>query len=97
MLASASKGLAFQRRPAAGGTSVSSAGSLSAAPRWLKMQRIGDVFTAYESADGLNWTLVGTETIPMGTTVYVGLAVTSHTTTASVTCTFDNISVVPGP
>ena len=93
MLASASKGLAFQRRPAAGGTSVSSSGSLSAAPRWVKMQRIGDVFTAYESADGLNWTLVGTETIPMGTTVYVGLAVTSHTTTASVTCTFDSISI----
>jgi len=93
MLASASKGLAFQRRPAAGGTSVSSSGSLSAAPRWVKMQRIGDVFTAYESADGLNWTLVRTETIPMGTTVYVGLAVTSHTMSASVTCTFDNVSI----
>jgi hypothetical protein len=93
MLVSASKGVAFQRRPAAGGTSVNSAGTLSAAPRWVKLQRAGTLFSAYESADGVTWTLVGTETIPMGTTVYAGLAVTSHTTAASATCTFDNVSV----
>jgi hypothetical protein len=93
MLVSASKGLAFQRRPAAGGTSVNTGGSLTAAPRWVRLQRNGNLFSAYESADGVSWTLVGTDTIPMGTTVYAGLAVTSHTTGATATCTFDGVSV----
>jgi hypothetical protein len=93
MLASASKGMAFQRRAQAGGASANTAGSLSAAPRWVKLQRNGNLFSAYESADGANWTLVGTDTIVMGTSVYVGLAVTSHTTSASATCTFTNVSV----
>ena len=93
MLASASKGLAFQRRAIADGVSASTAGSLSAAPRWVKLQRNGNLFSAYESADGVNWTLVGTDTIAMGTTVYVGLAVTSHATGAAATCTFDNVVI----
>ena len=78
MLASAAKGMAFQRRPQTGGDSLSTAGTLSTAPRWVKLQRDGNLFSAYESANGTTWTLVGTETIPMGTTVLVGLAVTSH-------------------
>jgi hypothetical protein len=93
MLVSASKGLAFQRRPAAAGASVSTAGALAGAPRWVKLQRTGDLFRAYESGDGTNWTLVGTETIPMASSVYVGLAVTSHTTGASATCTLDHVTI----
>jgi hypothetical protein len=93
MLASAAKGMAFQRRPLSGGTSVSTAGTMSTAPRWVKLQRNGNLFTASESADGVNWTIVGTESITMGTTVYVGLAVTSHNTGAAATCTFDSVVV----
>jgi regulation of enolase protein 1 (concanavalin A-like superfamily) len=93
MLVSAAKGVAFQRRPVTGGVSASTAGTLSAAPRWVKLQRNGDLFSGYESADGVTWTLVGTETVPMATTVLVGLGVTSHSTTASATCTFDNVVV----
>jgi hypothetical protein len=93
MLASASKGMAFQRRAVANDVSVSTAGTMSAAPRWVKLQRNGNLFSAYESADGVNWTLVGTDTIAMGATVYIGLAVTSHTTGAAATCTFDNVVI----
>jgi phosphatidylserine/phosphatidylglycerophosphate/cardiolipin synthase-like enzyme len=93
MLASAARGMAFQRRALAGGVSTSTAGTLSAAPRWVKLQRNGNLFSAYESADGVNWTLVGTESITMGTTVYVGLAVTSHTSGASATCAFDGVVI----
>jgi phosphatidylserine/phosphatidylglycerophosphate/cardiolipin synthase-like enzyme/regulation of enolase protein 1 (concanavalin A-like superfamily) len=93
MLVSASKGVAFQRRDSTGGTSVSTAGSTAAAPHWVKLVRAGNTFTAYESADGTNWTLVGTDTISMQSTVYVGLAVTSHTTSASATCAFDNVTI----
>jgi hypothetical protein len=93
MLASASKGMAFQRRAQPAGVSTNTAGTMSTAPRWVKVQRNGNLFSAYESADGSNWTLVGTDTIAMGTSVYVGLAVTSHTTSASATCTFDNVTI----
>jgi hypothetical protein len=93
MLASAARGMAFQRRAVAAGISTNSAGTASAAPRWVKLQRNGNLFSAYESGDGVTWTLVGTESIEMGTTVYVGLAVTSHNAGADATCTFDSVSI----
>ena len=93
MFASASKGMAFQRRALAGGDSASTSGTMSTAPRWVKLQRNGNLFSTYESADGVNWTLVGTDSITMPATVFVGLAVTSHSTSAAATCTFDSVSV----
>jgi len=93
ILVSAGKGVAFQRRPTTGGASVSTAGSTSAPPRWLQLVRNGDTFTASESPDGSTWTTVGTTTIPMASAVFVGLAATSHTTTATTTATFDNVSI----
>jgi hypothetical protein len=41
----------------------------------------------------VNWTVVGTETIPMAPSVLIGLAVTSHTTGTSATCTLDNVRI----
>jgi hypothetical protein len=93
MLASYSKGLAFQRRTTAGATSVSTAGALVGAPYWVKLERIGDTFNAYSSPDGVTWTLVGSDTISMGATVYVGLAVSSHTTATAAAIAFDNVSM----
>jgi phosphatidylserine/phosphatidylglycerophosphate/cardiolipin synthase-like enzyme/regulation of enolase protein 1 (concanavalin A-like superfamily) len=93
MLVSAAKGVAFQRRPAADGASVNTAGTPSTAPRWVRLTRNGDVFSAYESANGTAWTLVATQTIPMGSSVLIGIAVTSHDTGATATCTFDSITI----
>jgi len=39
---------------------------------------------------------VSSQTITMTATVYVGLAVTSHTTTAATTATVSNVTVTPG-
>lgn len=61
-------------------------------PHWVKLIRAGNTFRAQHSDDGKRWKdLEGTDsvqpathtwpavvTIPMGNTVYVGLAVTSH-------------------
>jgi phosphatidylserine/phosphatidylglycerophosphate/cardiolipin synthase-like enzyme/regulation of enolase protein 1 (concanavalin A-like superfamily) len=96
MLVSSGKGVAFQRRDATGATSVSTGGSLSAPPRWVQLQRSGDTFTASESADGTTWTVVGTDTIPMASDVFVGLAVTSHTTSASTTAVADSVTIGAG-
>jgi regulation of enolase protein 1 (concanavalin A-like superfamily) len=85
ILVSAAKGVAFQRRDVTGGVSVSTSGSLSAPPRWLRLDRSGSTFSAYESADGVTWTLVGTDTIPMAAQIYVGVAATSHDNTRTTT------------
>ena len=89
-----SSGITFQRRTATGGSSASTVDTGFTAPYWVKVVRSGNNFSAYRSADGLSWTQVGTtQTITMASTVYVGLAVTSHTASAVCTSTFTNVSV----
>jgi len=84
----------FDMRTSAGG-STSEPGNVSATlPYWVKVARSGNSFSSYTSSDGVNWVQLGTsQTISMGQTVYVGLAVTSGSTTALATATFDNVSV----
>jgi hypothetical protein len=86
-------GMAFQRRPTTGAMSATTPGTFSVAPRWVKLEKRGATITGYESADGTTWTQVGAETVTMPATFYVGLAVTSHDTAASVDATFDNVTV----
>jgi hypothetical protein len=89
------KGVPFQRRTSDGSASVSTSGSQSTAPRWVKLVRTGNVITAYESANGTAWTMVGSDTFTMGTTVLIGLGVSSHVTGVNATATFDNVTVTP--
>lgn len=95
-LVSASNGIAFQRRPTTDGTSLNTYGTAASAPYWVRMVRRGDVFDSYESADGSTWRLIGSETITMPSTIYVGLAVTSHDTTTATTGVFSAVSVTEG-
>jgi regulation of enolase protein 1 (concanavalin A-like superfamily) len=63
-------------------------------PNWIKLTRSGNVFTMYVSADGVNWTQLGTsQTVSMAPSVYVGLAVSNRITTSTATATFDSVSV----
>ena len=75
--------------------STSEPTSISAAPPyWIKVARSGSTFSAYGSTDGVNWAQVGaSQTISMATTVDIGLAVTSGSTSSLTTVTFDNVSV----
>jgi regulation of enolase protein 1 (concanavalin A-like superfamily) len=93
MLMSAAKGAAFQWRATTGGTSKSISGSLSAPPRWVRLVRSGDTFTGYESPDGSTWIQVSSQTISMAANVFVGLAVTSHNTSATTTAQIDSVTV----
>jgi hypothetical protein len=88
-------GLAFQRRTATNGASETTAGGAATAPRWVRVTRVGSTFTGYSSTDGLTWTTVGSATITMGTTAYIGLAVTSHLDGTLNSSTFDNVSGAP--
>jgi fibronectin type 3 domain-containing protein len=72
-------GVDFQWRSTTSGASSNTTVSGIGAPRWVKLTRFGNTFTAYQSADGSNWSQVGSpQTINMSTTAYIGLAVTSH-------------------
>ncbi|MBS1808500.1 MAG: PQQ-dependent sugar dehydrogenase [Acidobacteria bacterium] len=92
------EGAAFERRLSTGyGTALSSGGAIRP-PYWVRLTRNGDTFSAYQSADGTNWTQVGTAvTSRMPATVFVGLAVTSNNNTALCTATFDNVAISAGP
>jgi regulation of enolase protein 1 (concanavalin A-like superfamily) len=59
----------------------------------VKLERRGNTITASYSMDGSTWTPVGSDTFTMGPDVYVGLAVSSHTTSQTATVTFDNVTV----
>ena len=91
-------GFAFQYR-STNGISASgnvSGNALNAAPNnWVRLTRTNDIFTAYESADGVSWTEEGTPTaLSLTNTVYyVGLAVCAHDDGALSTATFDNVTV----
>ena len=84
----------LELRSTTGGTTSDSASFSASLPYWVKATRSGNSFSAYVSADGVYWSQVGTsQTITMAQNVYIGLAVTSGSTTSSATATFDNVSV----
>jgi hypothetical protein len=58
----------------------------------VRLVREGSLFTGYYSSDGVSWRLLGTETITMPATVYVGLAVTAHNASATATAKFTNVT-----
>lgn len=92
-LVSYSKGLAFQRRPSSGGLSVHSAGEPAGAPRWVRLVRLGTRVTSYSSIDGTTWTTIGSDTIQLGATAYVGFAATSRNPYALGTAAFSQLSL----
>ena len=96
MLGSISKGFAFQRRRSAGGSATHTSGGSGTAPRWVALTRSGDTITAHISSSGSTWTTVGSDTFDMPSTILVGLAAHSHTTSRLATGMFDNVSVDSG-
>ena len=84
-------GATFQRRVSTGGTSTYSQVAATV-PCWVKLVRSGSNLSGYKSSDGVNWVLVGSDTITMGSKVYMGLAVTSHSNSVLSTATFDNVN-----
>jgi len=86
-------GVSFQRRPGTGQTSLDTTTAGITSPYWVKIERsISGIFTASHSANGSTWTVQGTETIPMGSNVYIGLALTSHDVALTCKAVFSNIT-----
>ena len=60
---------------------------------WMRLTREGDVFTAELSADGEEWTPIGSATVPMSADAQIGLFATAHDNTQFSTAVFDSVVV----
>jgi hypothetical protein len=85
VFATPKSGYCLQRRTAKGARSstfpqdASKATPCSFPSAWLRLQRVGDEFTAYTSVDGRVWNTLNKAKIPdFPSIAYVGLAVTAH-------------------
>jgi len=88
-------GVAFQRRTAIAGASSHTAGSRTAAPRFVRLVRSGSTLTSFEGSDGVTWTQVGAVIIALPATIRVGLCVSSHNDGTLTTATFTNVRIIP--
>ncbi|SNS84335.1 Por secretion system C-terminal sorting domain-containing protein [Ekhidna lutea] len=62
-------------------------------PEFIRIVRSGNTFTSYVSDTNGNWQQIGTRSVNMGQTAYVGLAVTSHSYGALSTAEFSDVQV----
>jgi hypothetical protein len=94
MVVTPASGISFQRRPGTGAISVDTTTADITAPYWVKIERnISGDFTASSSTNGTTWTMQGTpENIPMGTNVYIGLALTAHDAALTCQAVFSNVT-----
>ena len=92
----AGNGLSFQWRPSSGALTNAMPGPAVSAPYWIRLVRSGNTFTGLSSVDGVTWDLVWTSSVPMATSILVGLAVTSHNIATLCAGDFDQVSVAAG-
>jgi alpha-amylase len=90
-----SNGSTFQIRTTDGGSTTTTESSGITAPYWVRVQRSGNTFSGYMSADGANWTQVGSSaTISMASSIQIGLASTSHADGTLCSAVFSNLQIV---
>ena len=91
-----SNGVAAQGRPSTGGVSFNTNQTGVAAPYWVKLERsVSGNFTVSHSANGSTWqpvTGATVQNIPMGSNVYIGLALTAHDAALTCQAVFSNVT-----
>ncbi|HLH56415.1 MAG TPA: lamin tail domain-containing protein, partial [Verrucomicrobiae bacterium] len=55
---------------------------------WLRVKRAGNTFTGFAGYDGQSWSALGSASITLPASVYVGLAVSSHNTNQATAAQF---------
>jgi subtilisin family serine protease len=86
----------FRRRVSVGGATLSdgpTTGSI-ALPQWIRVRRSGNSISAYRSSDGISWVQVHTtQSIPLSTSVYVGLLGLRSGGSALADVRFDQVTI----
>ena len=79
-LTTSRQGPQFLWRPTTGGISPEKSPYRGKpfAPLWVRLERRGDTFSGSFSSDGVTWTQLGSTTVTMNATVYVGLVSSAH-------------------
>ena len=71
----------FEARTTAGGgattATVNGGFPVNYPQTWLRLRRVGNVFTGFASLDGQKWVQLGTATVTLPVQIYVGLALSS--------------------
>ncbi|MCZ8518566.1 MULTISPECIES: pectinesterase family protein [Paenibacillus] len=68
------KGVTLTRTAEGGQAAKMEPDEFISVPYWVKAVRLGSQFTTLVSKSGVDWTVAGTASIPMGETAYFGLA-----------------------
>jgi len=64
------------------------------APYWVRIEKVGSLFTSYVSADGISWAVVSSVNLAIGDNPYACLVSSSRTPTALAETIYENVSVV---
>ncbi len=88
-------GIAFLHRAQTGGSTTYTAGGKGKAPYWVRLQRAGNVLSAWQSADGKAWTLIRRQQTALSSVVQVGLisATGGQPSEAAADATFTNVTL----
>ncbi len=83
----------FVRRTTAGANAtITQPNTTTTPPYWVRITRSGNTFTSFRSSNGSSWTQIGSATVSMPSTTYVGLVVASGSTSSGATATLGNVS-----
>ena len=89
-------GITIQYRKAQGGGTTQAIAIAGTVPTYLAVARVGNVYTAYTSSDGVTWTAVTGSTVTlanMSGPVMAGMAATAHTAKVLCTITYDTVNI----
>jgi hypothetical protein len=92
MVVTPENGVSFQRRTVVNAVSEQTQQADITAPQWVKLTRSGNTFTGEYSANGSNWTTLGSVDIAMLPDTYIGLCLTSHDISETCTAEFSNVT-----
>jgi hypothetical protein len=84
------------RATAGAGTNNIGASVLVSSNTWLRIERVGNVFTTYHGTNGTDWVPFGSVTTSLPSAVEVGLGAVSHRNGKLATATFSNFRIDSG-
>jgi hypothetical protein len=64
---------------------------------WVRLKRAGNAFTGYAGVDGQSWFQLGSATLALPSTIYLGFVASSHNTNAATIAAFRDYSNVTNP
>jgi fibronectin type 3 domain-containing protein len=85
-------GMRMTYRTTENGTSTGIGGGTFNNGDWIRLQRVGNTFTGFVSADGFTWTQVSQVTLSLPTSLHLGLATSARTSSAAMTAQYREFS-----